>query len=192
MQMTSDDTATVWQRARAALPYLIVFAVGAFLYYSAANFEFEEASGRIGPGAWPKLILLVMLAAALWGMVMSALQNGKAHGGTAHERTEQDETEALLRPPEIYPALVWLAVAATSGYLVLLPFTGFFLSTIVYSFALIYLGHYRRLSHVALLSVAIAFAFMFLFMRVVYVALPAGVAPFDKLSYALMGAMGVH
>ena len=192
MQMTSGDTATVWQRARAALPYLIVFAIGAFLYYSAANFEFEEASGRIGPGAWPKLILLVMLAAALWGMVVSALQNGNAHGGAAHEPTEQDETEALLRPPEIYPALVWLAVAATIGYLVLLPFAGFFLSTIVYSFALIYLGHYRRLSHVALLSVAIAFAIMFLFMRVVYVALPAGVAPFDKLSYALMAAMGVH
>ena len=191
MQITSDDTATKWQRARAALPYLIVFAIGAFLYYSAANFEFEEASGRIGPGAWPKLILLVMLAAALWGMVASALQSGKTNGDAAHER-EQDETEALLRPPEIYPALVWLAVAATIGYLVLLPFAGFFLSTIVYSFALIYLGHYRRLSHVALLSVAIAFAFMFLFMRVVYVALPVGVAPFDKLSYALMAAMGVH
>ena len=74
MQITSGDTVTMWQRARAALPYLIVFAVGVFLYYSAANFEFEEASGRIGPGAWPKLILLVMLAAALWGVVVSALQ----------------------------------------------------------------------------------------------------------------------
>jgi putative tricarboxylic transport membrane protein len=192
MQITSGDTVTMWQRTRAALPYLIVFAVGVFLYYSAANFEFEEASGRIGPGAWPKLILLVMLAAALWGVVVSALQSGKVNGAAAPGRAEQDETEALLRPPEIYPALVWLAVAATIGYLVLLPFAGFFLSTIVYSFALIYLGHYRRLSYVALLSVAIAFAFMFLFMRVVYVALPVGVAPFDKLSYALMAAMGVH
>ena len=192
MPVTSDDSATMWQRCRAALPYLVVLAVGAFLYYAAANFEFEEASGRIGPGAWPKLILLVMLAAALWGMIASALQSGKANGNSAHERTEQDETEALLRPPEIYPALVWLAVAATVGYLVLLPFAGFFLSTIVYSFALIYLGHYRRLAQLTLLSVAIAFAFMFLFMRVVYVALPAGVAPFDKLSYALMAAMGVH
>jgi len=50
---------------------------------------------------------------------------------------------------------------------------GFFLATIIYSFVLMYLGHYRRLFHVTLLSVAIAFAFMFMFMRVVYVALPA-------------------
>jgi len=137
-----------------------------------------------------------MLAAALWGMVSSALQGrksgGKTGSKTAHEAAEQDETEALLRPPEIYPSLVWLAVAATVGYLAILPFAGFFLSTIVYSFALVYLGHYRRLPRVALLSVVIAFAFMFLFMRVVYVALPVGVAPFDSLSYALMAAMGVH
>ena len=72
----------------------------------------------------------------------------------------------------------------------LLPFAGFFLSTIVYSFALMYLGHYRRLSHVALLSVAIAFAFMFLFMRVVYVALPAGVAPFDSIVLRADGGDG--
>jgi putative tricarboxylic transport membrane protein len=190
--MTSDGTVTISQRCRAALPYLVVFAAGCFLYYSAANFEFEEASGRIGPGAWPKLILLLMLAAALWGMVASALQGGKPVGKAALETAEQDETEALLRPPEIYPSLVWLAVAATVGYLAILPFAGFFLSTIVYSFALINLGHYRRLSRAALLSVAIAFTFMFLFMRVVYVALPVGVAPFDRLSYALMAAMGVH
>ena len=190
--MMSDDTVTMGQRCRAALPYLVVLGVGGFLYYSAANFEFEQASGRIGPGAWPKLILLVMLTAALWGMVASALQGGKANGSATRETTEQDEMEALLRPPEIYPSLVWLAVAATIGYLAVMPFAGFFLSTIVYSFALIYLGHYRRLPHAALLSVAIAFAFMFLFMRVVYVALPVGVAPFDSLSYALMAAMGVH
>jgi hypothetical protein len=33
---------------------------------------------------------------------------------------------------------------------------------------------------------------MFIFMRVVYVALPVGVVPFDSVSYALMTAMGVH
>jgi hypothetical protein len=31
-----------------------------------------------------------------------------------------------------------------------------------------------------------------MFMRVVYVALPVGTAPFDSVSYALMTAMGVH
>jgi putative tricarboxylic transport membrane protein len=184
----SCDQLTLRQRARAALPYLAVLAAGAFLYYSAENFDFEEASGRIGPGAWPKLILILLLVSALWGVLSSMLRNGRA----AQQATAQDETEALIRPPEIYPSLVWLAVAATIGYLAVMPFVGFFLATIVYSFVLIYLGHYRRLSVVALISVAIAVAFMFMFMRVVYVALPVGVAPFDAVSYALMAAMGVR
>lgn len=178
---------TVSDRCRAALPYLVVLATGAYLYYAAENFEFEDASGRIGPGAWPKLILLLLLASALWGAVASVL---KAGGGAAE--TEEDDTEALLRPPEIYPWLIWVAVAATVVYLFVMPVIGFFIATIFYSFALIYLGHYRKFGAVAVLSVAISLAFMFTFMRVVYVALPTGVAPFDRLSYGLMAAMGVH
>jgi putative tricarboxylic transport membrane protein len=185
--MTSAATVTPMERCRAALPYLVVLAAGLFLYYTAENFEFEEASGRIGPGAWPKLILLLLLASALWGVVSSALNAGKVP-----VRAVEDDTEALVRPPEIYPWLVWVAVGITVVYLVVMPLVGFFLATIAYSFALIWLGHYRRLLQVSLLSVAIALAFMFMFMRVVYVALPVGVAPFDRLSYALMAAMGVH
>ncbi|MGC1780430.1 MAG: tripartite tricarboxylate transporter TctB family protein [Xanthobacteraceae bacterium] len=186
--MSSAKAATLAERCRATLPYLVVFAVGVFLYYTAENFEFEQASGRIGPGAWPRLVLILMLASALWGAVTSALNAGNS----ADRDDEADEMEALVRPPEIYPWLVWLAVAATLAYLVILPLLGFFLATIGYAFVLMYLGHYRQYMRVSLLSVAIAFAFMFMFMRVVYVALPVGVAPFDRLSYALMAAMGVH
>jgi putative tricarboxylic transport membrane protein len=186
--VSSGKTITVLERCRATLPYLVVLAAGAYLYYTAENFEFEQSSGRIGPGAWPKLILILMLASALWGAVSSALQTGKSGGTVA----DADEMEALVRPPEIYPWLVWVSVAATVGYLIVLPVFGFFVATIVYAFVLMYLGHYRRFVSAGLLSVAIAFAFMFMFMRVVYVALPVGIAPFDSLSYALMAAMGVH
>jgi putative tricarboxylic transport membrane protein len=186
--MTSDQAPAALERCRAALPYLVVLAAGAFLYYSAENFEFEESLGRIGPGAWPKLVLLLMLVSALWGTVSSAIKGGKP----TQRDSESDDTADLIRPPEIYPALVWLAVGVTIIYLVIMPVLGFFLATIAYSFALIYLGHYRRLLHIVILSLAIAFAFMFMFMRVVYVALPAGIAPFDTVSYALMAAMGVH
>jgi putative tricarboxylic transport membrane protein len=186
--VTPDKAVTLLDRCRATLPYMVVLAAGVFLYHMTENFEFEESSGRIGPGAWPKLILVLLLASALWGVVSSALKAGKP---MEHDPAS-DETEALIRPPEIYPSLVWLAVGATLGYLFIMPMIGFFLATIIYSFVLMYLGHYRRLFHVTLLSVAIAFAFMFIFMRVVYVALPPGIAPFDGLSYALMAAMGVH
>ncbi len=188
IEVNSGKAITMLDRGRATLPYLVVLAVGAYLYYTAENFEFEQSSGRIGPGAWPKLILILMLASALWGAVSTAFQLGRSDAVAE----DADEMEALVRPPEIYPWLVWVAVAATVGFLLILPVLGFFLATIVFAFALMYLGHYRRIVPAALLSVAIAFAFMFMFMRVVYVALPVGMAPFDRLSYALMAAMGVH
>ena len=183
----AGSTHAPMRRIRAALPYGVVIAVGAFLYRTADHIEFEQASGRIGPGAWPKIVLVLMLATALWGAVSAARKGGE--GGSA---ADADADEALVRPPEIHPGLVWAAVGATIVYLLLLPELGFFLATILYSFALMNLGQYRRPLRAALLSLAIALAFMFMFMRVVYVALPAGVAPFDAVSYALMAAMGVH
>jgi len=188
IEVSLPKAITLLDRCRATLPYLVVLAAGLFLYYAAENFEFEQASGRIGPGAWPKLVLILLLASALWGAVSSALNAGQS----ADLDDQADQIEALVRPPEIYPWLVWLAVAATLGYLLILPLLGFFVATVIYAFVLMYLGHYRRPFYVAPLSVAIAFAFMFMFMRVVYVALPVGIAPFDHLSYALMAAMGVH
>lgn len=175
------------RRIGAALPYVVVFAAGLFLLHVADNFEFEEVPGRIGPDAWPKLILLLMLATALWGIVASVIRAGRPQ-----PETEVEEAEDLVRPPEIYPHLVWFAVAAAIVYLLLLPIIGFFLATIGFSFVLMYLGHYRRLGRAAGLSLAIALVFLFLFMRVVYVALPVGVPPFSNVSYALMAAMGVH
>lgn len=184
--MRQDGATGPRKRLRAALPYLAVFAAAVFLYVRADRFEFEQVSGRIGPGAWPKLVLVLLLASALWGIVATALRPSRPA-----EESAQD-AESLLHRPELYPLRVWAAIGITLGYLLLLPIVGFFLATIVYSFLLIYLGDYRRLARAAGLSLAIAAAFMFLFMRVVYVALPVGTTPFDHLSYALMAAMGVH
>jgi putative tricarboxylic transport membrane protein len=173
-------------RLRAALPYVVVLAAGLYLFYLAENFEFEEQAGRIGPGAWPKIILALMIVSALWGVVANARRS------TADAPEAVEEDEALITPPEIYPGLVWLSVGATLVCLFAMPIFGFFLTTIVYVYALMYLGHYRKPLNAAILSVCIALSFMFIFMRIVYVALPLGVPPFNDVSYALMAAMGVR
>ena len=65
--VSSPTEITPLRRLQAALPYVVVLAAGLFLYFRADNFEFEQVSGRIGPGAWPKLILVLMLATAALG-----------------------------------------------------------------------------------------------------------------------------
>lgn len=183
--MSADAPVTPARRAQAALPYAVVLAAGIVLYYEADRFDFEQAPGRIGPDAWPKMIIALMLVAALWGLV-AALRNGKAAA------VEDAGDDALARPPEIHPVRVWIAVAATIVYLLLLPVLGFFLATIVYTGVLMVLGGFRRPVPVAILSLATGLFFMFMFMRVVYVALPLGTTPFKQVSYALMAVMGVH
>lgn len=179
-------TITPARRLRATLPYVVVLAAGLYLFYLAETFEFEEVAGRIGPGAWPKIIVALMIVTALWGVVSNACRV------TAETAAAVEEDEALITPPEIHPWLVWLSVGATLVYLLLMPVFGFFLTTAVYVFVLMYLGHYRKPVSAAVLSAGIALGFMFIFMRVVYVALPLGIFPFNDVSYAIMAAMGVR
>ena len=183
--MRSDAATTPARRVQAALPYMVVLAVGIFLYYEADRFDFEQVPGRIGPDAWPKIVIALMLITALWGIV-TVLRGGKA---VTQEDAGNDE---LVRPPEIHPFRVWIAVGATIVYLLLLPVLGFFLATVVYAGVLMFLGGFSRPLPITLLSLATGFFFMFMFMRVVYVALPLGIAPFKEISYALMAVMGVH
>ncbi len=174
------------RRLRAALPYVVVLGTGLYLFYLAENFEFEEQAGRIGPGAWPKIILALMIATAIWGIVANARRI------VAEAPAAIEEDEALITPPEIYPWLVWLSVGATLVYLLVMPIFGFFLTTVAYVFVLMYLGHYRKPVSAAVLSLCISLSFMFIFMRIVFVALPLGIFPFNDVSYAVMAAMGVR
>jgi putative tricarboxylic transport membrane protein len=54
------------------------------------------------------------------------------------------------------------------------------------------IGRYRRYGIVAATSVVGSLAFMFVFMRIVYVSLPLGVGPFQKLSVAILAVLGVR
>lgn len=177
------------RRAYSLGPYLTVFAVGIILYGAADNIDMEQASGRVGPGAWPKLIILMMLATAAYGIASRLVQLPSSRvSGAEIERDAED----VFDQTEIYPLRVWVAVVCTVTYVAALPLLGFFVSTIFFVFAMMYLGGFRRFLPTASLSLFVALFFMFVFMRVVYVPLPLGVPPFDELSYRLMSWMGVH
>lgn len=176
------------RRLQAAAPYVVVLIAGLYLFHRADHIEFEQASGRIGPGAWPKLVLVLLLASALWGGLSHLL---KASANRVREPDEA-ELEAIVRPPEIHPYRVWIAIAGTFLYLAIMPAVGFFLATAFYTLGLMLLGGFRRPVALAVLSLAIPVFFLFVFMRVVYVALPLGSPPFERLSLAVIGLLGVH
>jgi putative tricarboxylic transport membrane protein len=55
-----------------------------------------------------------------------------------------------------------------------------------------WLGGFRRLAYVAVLAVLLTLFFSFVFMKVIFVALPLGQGPFEKISLFVMSLVGVR
>ena len=83
-------------------------------------------------------------------------------------------------------------MAATLAYVALVQVLGFFLSTAVYLAVFLVLGGYRRWGVLAATSVLGALVLMFIFMKLVYVSLPIGSAPFSEVTLFLMKMMAIR
>lgn len=183
-------------RARliAAAPYALIFVTGAFLYWSASQIEFDQVDGRIGPDAWPKLIIILMMVACVWGGVRAGLLPRGEKGGPANPPASRGTDASNLEgqhdldidETEIYPRRVWGTLAGTVAYLFFMPYLGFFLSTALFIAFVVYLAGYRKVAPVLTLSLVGSLFFMTIFIRVVYVSLPLGIEPFDRISLALV------
>ena len=97
-----------------------------------------------------------------------------------------------VRTSRLGPVLLVLGILATLGYVGLVTRLGFFLSTTLYLAGFLVIGGYRRWGVLAMVSALGALVLMFIFMKVVYVSLPIGVAPFSAITLFLMQLMGIR
>lgn len=174
------------RRLRRSAAYAVILCAAAFLYYFAAHLVYDEGvPGRIGPDAWPKIVLGLLLATCLWQIGRILLT------GTEPAAGSDDELPLTLEGGD-YLNLALLAIGVTVVYAFLLPWLGFFIATVLYVGAISYVGGYRRPWPLAATSVLAPLALTFVFMRVVYVALPLGRDPFKSVSLSLLKILGVH
>jgi putative tricarboxylic transport membrane protein len=181
-----------------AAPYVLVGAAAAGLYYVASNFEFHRRAGTLGPDFWPKAILILAIAVCVYEVVRIAFsrRGGEAVGGVLEDMVEESaEAQADFGAvvfAERHPLLLVIGMAATLGYVALVQTLGFFLSTALYLAGFLALGGYRRWGVLAATSVLGALILMFIFMKLVYVSLPIGVAPFSEVTLLLMKLMAIR
>ena len=102
------------------------------------------------------------------------------------------DDEGFSQRMEAHPLLVAAATAATVGYLLLFDLVGFFVATVLYVAAVMWIGGVRRPVFLGLLSLAISFGFSFFFMKLIYVALPLGEGPFAQISLIVMKLVGAN
>ncbi|MCC6212590.1 MAG: tripartite tricarboxylate transporter TctB family protein [Burkholderiales bacterium] len=181
--------------ARAA-PYAVLLGVAAGLYAVAGRFEFSAPAGRIGPDAWPKLVLGLLAVVCLYEIVRS-LSAGREISGLLQSLLEQAADGPAGEAPagDAAEAGSWRRLATGIGvtilYVALIGVLGFTVATVLYLAAFMRAGNYRRYPVIATASVAGTAVLVFVFMRVVYVSLPAGIGPFATFSFAVLSLIGV-
>src|SRR6202047_4037847 len=166
---------TISEKLRQSAAYMAIFCAAAFLYYLAGHFQYDEQAGRIGPDAWPKIVLGLRLATSGW-------QVGRIFFGAGPTKAEERPDHAFGVESEDHPRLAWLSNASTLRFAYILPPLGFLVATILYLAVIGYIGGYRQYWPLFLTSVIAPLALIFIFMKIVYLSLPLGQGPFKELS----------
>ena len=174
------------------LPYATLLAVGAYLYYRALHFDYTHVPERIGPDAWPRMVLVLLMAVCVWQILRLAFRPAATRlEGIAPILDEEPDMSLLTESPP-NASRVWIGIALTFAFLLTFETVGFFAASFVYLVALMVVGGYRRIIPALAVSLATSLIFVFIFMKIVYVSLPLGRGPFLALSITVMRLLGIH
>jgi hypothetical protein len=176
-------------RLRAALPYAAVLLGAVFLYFQASEFSLLGREGNLGPAFWPRAVLLLLIVVCTLEMLrMAFFFRPEPTEAIVHSAAPLPVDEDSPR----LPMLLAGGIVITLLYVPAMEALGFFISTILYLAAFMWIGRYRRPVVVAVTSVVGTIAFVFVFMKIVYVSLPLGAGPFRQFSAWVLAVLGVH
>lgn len=173
-------------RLRAALPYGVLLAAAAWLFVLAGQTDTPARPGQLGPDAWPRAAVVLMAGVCVFQIAKAVMgRPGREVRGLGDSL---DESEAEDDAPR-RPVLLLLGIALTLAYGALVTTLGFPLATAGFLVAFMYLGGSR--SHLAIwLSSLIGVALIsFLLLRVVYVSLPRGLPPLDRITDLIVSGL---
>ena len=160
-------------------PYIVGLAIAAALYIYSGTFEYTVRGNALGPEAWPRLAILLMGASCLWELTRRLFVANKDATGFLEAFERDEEPEA---PQQVYPRLVIGGIVLMAVYAVAVPYLGFIFGTFLFLAAFMYVGGYRAHGVVWGASAAVTIFCGILFLRIAYVSLPRGVAPFDRVT----------
>jgi len=164
---------------RSIIPYLVGLAVATALYIYAGTIEFTRRGHELGPDVWPRLAILLMGVSCVWEIARRLIAGNRDATGfiEAFDREPHEDDKS-----PVYPRLLAGGVVLMAVYAVLVPYLGFLLGTFFFLAAFMYVGRFRDHRTVWLTSALVTVLCGVLFLRIAYVSLPRGVAPFDKVT----------
>jgi putative tricarboxylic transport membrane protein len=167
---------------RAILPYALGLALAVVLYVYAGQIDYAPRADELGPAVWPRLAIVLMGASCTFEIVRKLAGSRVEARGIA----EMLDRESGMDGEKRYPLLLIGGIVLVSAYAVVVPVLGFILSTFIFLAAFMYLGRYHNHRAVWAASAVVTVLCGVLFLRVAYVSLPRGIAPFDRVTDAFL------
>lgn len=155
--------------------FAICVAFFGFMFYEGLDLAGQGRAGEIGSGLWP---LLAIGASALFSVALLISSVKKFRG----EGTAEDRTPEAIAEKKKQRLIVALSVVCFLIYMVVIPWVGFILSTLIYipAFALA-LGERRKwvlfISPFLLTAIIVA-----VFAKFITIPFPKGVGIFAEFS----------
>ena len=168
-------------RLRASALFLGLGLGAVILLAMARGMEAAAAAGRLGPGAWPSMVLgLLVLLAGI--KVVDILRSGPA-----------TTTEGGNAAVEVADGDAWRPIAALACfavYCLALEAVGFPVATALLLGSFLFIAGFRRPTPLLLVALGGSLGLFLLFRTVVYVSMPLGREPFLSLSLGLLRLVG--
>ena len=150
----------------------VVFFASLYLYMIAASYKGHEIYGKLGPGFWPKFILIAMMVLSLW----IAVDAFRARKKTAGDKSGAAAKSAVSR------IHFFLALTLIIAYLVLLNVAGFIALTPFFLIAFMVLLGEKSWPWMIGLSIGMTVLIVIAFTQAMYVPLPRGIGIFHDFS----------
>jgi putative tricarboxylic transport membrane protein len=135
-------------------------------------------AGRLGPGFWPRLVLLGLGMSSLAKLVLDV------------RRARPRDVTGADRVP-ISPPLLVVAIVVIVAYVATTPVLGFALATLAFVAVFMALSGARSPLTIAATAVGSTVAVLYLFIKLVYLPLPKGAGAVEAVTLALYRALGI-
>ncbi len=154
-------------------------AVAIVLFARSYGLDEVAQPGQLGPGFWPRLVLIGLAVACAAKIVIDV------------RRRRPGTVLPSAGPPPFSAVMLVIAVALMVGYVPAVPVLGFAVATVVFIVAFMRVGGVRSPVMLAATSVLATLSVLYVFVRVVYLPLPKGAGALETATIALYRALGI-
>jgi putative tricarboxylic transport membrane protein len=150
----------------------VIFFSSLYLYTIAAHYKGHEIYGKLGPGFWPKFVLVAMMVLSLWVAFDAFRARKKVAEKKSHEAPKS--TVGRIR--------MLSALSLIITYFILMNVVGFILLTPFFLIAFMVLLGEKSWPWMFGLSIGMTILIIIAFTQAMYVPLPRGVGIFHNFS----------